>query len=261
MIYYFSGTGNSRYVANQLSSATGQETRFIPDTDPYTETIRPGTDGNVGIVFPVYSWGVPPIVLDFLSRLPETMMEEIRSRHIPVWCVATCGDETGDAISMLRRQLHARGINLSGAWSVIMPNVYVMLPGFGTDPAPLEEKKLKDSISRLNEIAGRIVKGDFAFDVHTGSFPRLRTAIVYPLFRRWGVDPKRWHFTDGCISCGKCASACPVGNIAMSDGHPHWGTDCTSCCACFHICPVNSVQYGNITRKMGQYSFRNPSDL
>ncbi|MDE6341375.1 MAG: EFR1 family ferrodoxin [Muribaculaceae bacterium] len=260
MIYYFSGTGNSRYVAQRLGASIRQEARFIPATNPYTETLGQEPDSSIGIVFPVYSWGVPPIVLDFLAHLPEAMMEDIRSRNIPLWCVATCGDETGDALTMLRKALRARNVDLSGAWSVIMPNVYVMLPGFGTDSASLEEKKLKESISRVTEIAGRIEKGDFAFDVHTGTFPRLRTSITYPLFRRWGVQTKRWHFTDTCISCGKCARTCPVGNIAMSDGHPVWGTDCTSCCACFHICPTNSIQYGRITRKMGQYSFRNPSE-
>ncbi len=261
MIYYFSGTGNSRYVAQRLGAALGQEARFIPATNPYSETLGGDADSSIGIVFPIYSWGVPPIVLDFIARLPEALLEKVRKRHIPIWCVATCGDETGNAITMLRKALRARNTDLEGAWSVIMPNVYVMLPGFGTDPTPLEEEKLRNCMGRIEEIAALIATGTYKFDVHTGTFPRVRTSLTYPLFLKWGVETKRWHSTDTCISCGKCAHACPVRNIAMADGHPVWGTDCTSCCACFHACPTNSVQYGRITRKMGQYTFRNPSEL
>ena len=31
MIFYFSGTGNTRWIVQQLAEATGEELRFIPD--------------------------------------------------------------------------------------------------------------------------------------------------------------------------------------------------------------------------------------
>lgn len=260
MIYYFSGTGNSRYVAKQLSSSTGQTARFIPMTDPYAERFNPNTDSSIGFVFPVYSWGPAPIVLDFIRRLPQKLIEDARALKVPVWVVATCGDEAGNTIEIFRKALRCRGLELAGAWTVIMPNVYVLLPGFGTDPMPLERKKLREAPARIAGIADKIAAAQWQDDVATGSFPFLRS-IIYPLFRRWGVNPKKWHYEPACISCGKCAAACPVGNIAMVGGHPRWGSDCTSCCACFHACPTESVQYGRITRKMGHYTFRNPSEL
>lgn len=255
MIYYFSGTHNSRYAALRLGSLLGEDVRFIQQIDPFSQDLDPAKDKSVGIVFPVYSWGVPPIVMDFIAKLPEAFIEAVRKRSAYVWCVATCGDETGMAVEMLKKALWRRGIELSAAWSLIMPNVYVLLPGFGVDPKDVEEKKLKEAVGRIEEIALAIKKKDTVEDVHLGPLPRLKTALVYPLFRRWGVNTKKWHYTDACIGCGKCAKTCPVENIAMVDGHPHWGTDCTSCCACYHICPTHSAQYGEITKKMGQYFF------
>lgn len=253
MIYYFSGTRNSRYAAMRLGGLLEEEVRFIPTTDPCAEVIAEGKDRSVGFVFPVYAWGTPPIVLDFIARLPEGFFESARETGVPVWCVATCGDETGMAVDMLRKGLEKRGIKLAGAWSLIMPNVYVLLPGFGTDSKETEERKLKEAVGRLEHIADRIGEGIREEDVHLGTWPRVKTALVYPLFKKWGVNTKKWHYTEACIGCGKCARACPVENIAMTDGRPKWGSDCTSCCACYHVCPTRGAQYGNITRNAGQF--------
>ena len=203
MIYYFSGTHNSRYTALRIGSLTGEDVRFIPDTDPYTQSIVSPKDKSVGFVFPVYAWGVPPVVIDFIEHLPELLIASIASSSAYVWCLATCGDETGMAVEMLRKALSKRGIKLSACWSLIMPNVYVLLPGFGTDPKDVEERKLEEAVGRIEHISQKINSKEVENDVHLGPFPRLKTSIVYPLFKKWGVDTKKWHYTDACIGCGK----------------------------------------------------------
>lgn len=261
MVYYFSGTGNSRYAAHMLGELLGEEVRSIPATGPGAERLAEGKDKTVGFVFPVYAWGVPPIVMDFIKRLPEVLTSAIRSRKVPVWCVATCGDETGLAVKMFRNGLRKRGLELSASYSLIMPNVYVLLPGFGTDPKDVEEKKLKNATERLRRIAAEISRKDWEHDILVGSLAWVKTALVYPLFRKWGVNTKRWHATDACVGCGRCSAACPVGNIAMEGGRPRWGKDCTSCCGCFHVCPTGAVQYGHVTENAGRYYLQKGIEL
>lgn len=244
MIYYFSGTGNSRYCASRLASLSGDSFAFIPDKS--AETVD---DEVFGLVFPVYSWGVPPVVLDFISALKDGYSPRY------VYAVFVCGDETGNAPRMLEKSLSRKMLTADGIMSVIMPNNYVLLPGFDVDSRVVEERKLSEVETRLEWIAECVRKRDNVRDYIAGSFPRLKTGLIYPLFRKWGIIRSLWHHTDACIHCGKCAEVCPAGNIVMEEDGPVFGDRCLSCVACYHHCPVKSIQYGKITKGKGQYYF------
>lgn len=253
MIFYFSGTGNSRYVAEELADALDSDLRFIPRVSPNILAADTVGEYGVGFVFPVYSWGVPPIVLDFISRIKDDTIAELIEKKVNIWVVMTCGDEVARAPEMIEESLRRKGLSMKGVWSVIMPNNYVLLPGFGVDPKDIEEKKLSDAPLRIREVSDHIKARQWRHDVTIGKSPDLKTKLVYPLFKRWGVFPKKWKFTDDCISCGKCEKICPVGNIKLHDGKPVWGKECISCVACYHICPKNAIQYGSFTKGKGQY--------
>lgn len=250
MIYYFSGTGNSRHVSTYLAEHLNLILKFIPDTDPTSETC---VEESTGFIFPVYSWGVPPLVIDFISKLPERFWIDLRHDLTHLWCVMTCGDEVALAPEMLRKEFRKHGVELNSIWSVIMPNNYVLLPGFDVDPESLEKEKLKASASRMHEIARGISQRMATIDVTRGSMPYLKTKIVYPLFKKWGISPGKWIATDECISCGRCEKVCPLHNIAMNGKRPEWGDDCCSCLACYHVCPRHAVSYGASTLKKRQY--------
>lgn len=252
MLFYFSGTGNSTYVALTLSNFLGLKAVFIPSVKGADIT---SAEENILFVFPVYSWGVPPVVLDFISELPESFWDSIKSQDLNVDCVMTCGDEVAKAPEMLKKALARKGVILNSIWSVIMPNNYVLLPGFDVDSKKLEEEKLKSCEKRIMEIAQGISRGEKREDVVRGSIPWIKTTLVYPLFKKWGVFPKKWHYLPECIGCGQCASICPMWNVKMENGHPVWGSRCCSCLGCYHVCPVHAVMYGKETSKKGQYIF------
>ena len=250
MIFYFSGLGNTRYAAEFISDMLDETLSFIPHTSA-SETRFKGE--SLGFLFPVYSWGVPPLVIDFINHLSDEFIDKVKRRNTPVWTVMTCGDETGKAPEMLADLLRRRGLELSAAWSVIMPNTYVLLPGFNVDNNKTETAKLDAVGPRLLEIGERIRKKQWIIDVHHGSMAGFKTGVLFPIFKKWGIYPKRWHWTQECIECGKCAKSCPVGNITMIGSHPKWGNKCISCLACYHNCPTHAVEYGGITEHKGQY--------
>ena len=252
MVFYFSGTGNSTFVATTLSNFLSEKLYFIPETEPREADIE---GERILLVFPVYSWGVPPLITKFIKDLGEDFWTKVKERGLPVDCVMTCGDEVALAPEMLIKALSKEGIALNSIWSVIMPNNYVLLPGFDVDPQEVEKRKLQECERRILEIVQALSRGEKREDVVRGSIPWLKTKIVFPLFKKWGIFPKKWHYRDICISCGKCAKICPLLNVTMNEGHPKWGTSCCSCLGCYHVCPVHAVEYGKETRKKGQYLF------
>lgn len=249
MILYFSGTGNTRYVALSLGALLGEQAADIRNLNA-PEIKFEGE--RLIICFPVYSWGIPPVVRQFIGALPDNFMAAASGHGI--WGVCTCGDETGLVPGMLRSILRRRGAEMRAFWSVTMPNNYVLLPGFNTDPAEVESAKLKAAPARLRHIAGEISRGSWTSDYIEGPWPRLKSRIIYPLFVRFGITPSCWKAGSACIGCGRCVRSCPVSNIRLATGrHPEWGNRCVSCLACYHTCPTHAVSYGRATRGKGQY--------
>ena len=51
-----------------------------------------------------------------------------------------------------------------------------------------------------------------------------------------------YKISDDCISCGTCASECPMG--AISEGEEHYQIDpevCTECGTCADVCPTGAI--------------------
>ncbi len=249
MILVFSGTGNSLAVAREISRLSGDVIEMIRPG----RVIAPGR-GLVIWVFPVYSWGLPPIVSDFIKAQPNLGGR----RHC---CVFTCGDDVGMADRSWRTAMKRAGADdLRAVCSVQMPNTYVCLPGFDVDSSQLSHAKLDAMPGTVARIYDVIISGERTTDVVRGRFPWVKTKLIYPLFRRFMMSPRQFHVTQACTVCGKCARSCPLGNITMDGGadsrHPHWHDRCTLCLRCYHICPHHAIAYGKSTADKGQKNVR-----
>lgn len=241
MILYFTGTGNSRWVAERLAEATHDAAIFsIADCLKRGALPEGLADAEkVGVVFPIHSWYAPRVVVDFLVglRLPRC-----RYRY----AVCTCGDDVGKGMSRL-----AKHFPLDAAWSVAMPNTYI--PMFNLDGDVLCRQKIADARRLIASMAEAVLLQQKVWHVHEGSTAWLKTYLVNPLFARLVISSEKFHVDEGCISCGMCGKSCPVRNILLLEGHPVWGKQCIHCMACVHVCPQKVIQYGKGTRKKGRY--------
>jgi NAD-dependent dihydropyrimidine dehydrogenase PreA subunit len=291
MIIYFSGTGNSKLVAERLhqhfypndkrqshlyelfgdrllhpnKQLINLEAMLEAETAAQKEAEFAFAEGAIAKtavgkamvvwVFPIYSWGVPPIVLRFIDKVKLKGGDE--ARH---YMVCTCGDDIGRADDQWRQHLSQRGWTPRGAFSVIMPNTYVCMKGFDVDSKELEAEKLAAMPARVDEIAAAIERGYADSDVTRGSWAWLKTNVVYGWFRAFQMSPMPFQAdAQKCSSCGLCARSCPLMNIQLKDGRPQWGPSCTMCLRCYHRCPTKAIAYGKQTAEKGQY--RSPAKL
>lgn len=254
MILWFSGTGNSRHAAETVALITGdRNTALMADRNiPAIEReAAADTTGRVVWVFPVYSWGVPPIVEDFISRLPSDIFEG--RKH---FMVATCGDDIGLTDRQWRKLMHRKGWQTEGCWSVQMPNTFVTMKGFDVDPVQTAETKLTLAEDRIKHIAERILQNGDETDVVRGKFARVKSSIIRPWFKRFAIGGKKpFRATDACTGCSNCAKTCPTCNITIVGNRPQWGNNCALCLGCYHHCPRKAIEYGNKTVHKGQYTF------
>ena len=84
MIFCFSGTGNSRYIAGRIAQATADERIDLNAKIKAHDTSPVQTGRDVIVVAPTYAWRIPRIVRDWLARTELVGAER-------VWFVMDCG--------------------------------------------------------------------------------------------------------------------------------------------------------------------------
>ena len=246
MIYYFSGTGNSQWVAEQLAILTHDEAiNLAPmiENKLCTTAISVGKGERVGLVFPIYAWGAPKIVDEFVAALTVDPAAY-------AYAVCTCGDDAGLSMRALRKRYPWKA-----AWSVAMPNNYI--PMYDVDEPALAASKIANARKRLPAIAEKINARAAITDVRHGGFSWVKTTLVNPLFKNFATDTKSFTADASCTGCGLCEKNCPRHAIRLTDGKPVWvKRRCLMCMACIQRCPAKAIQYGEATRKRGRYYFK-----
>lgn len=237
MIFYFSGTGNSKQIALRIGQRTDSKVLSVSDHIPYTID-----DNNepIGFVFPIYFWGIPSTAIKFLDNL------HITGNHY-TYLVLNCGSMTGNAAGMVEETLRRK---MDAIFSVQMPDTYV--PMFDLTNSAEIDAILKNAIPKIDKIIAQIEhqeKGNFD-RLHT--FGKLLTITMFPQYLRKTTQP--FKVSSSCVGCGLCSEVCPDNFITMEDNKPVWMEGhCDLCLSCLHHCPQHAISYGKRSMDHGQY--------
>lgn len=249
MIFYYSGCGNSRWIAQQIAASLDENLLFIPDLQREGfEQYDCSDSESIGFVFPIYAWAAPKLVEDFVLSV------KWNGKPKYVWFACTCGDEMGMTYQTFAKTLALKGLELDAAFCFQMPETYLCFPGFKLDTEAGAKKKIAIAEQKLPSAIASIKACEKVTDLIVGSLPRIKSFLLKPGFGLIMTD-KKYHTLETCTGCGKCAKVCPLHNIKIVDKKPVWQGHCTQCMACYQYCPQNAIQFASYTRGKGQYHF------
>lgn len=256
MIFYFSGTGNTRWAVQEVARATGDRLYDIAEMEQRTwPAIQPNE--RIGLCFPVHAWRPPLLVRAFARELGKRLPNA--SAHF-LWVLCTAGDDIGETMDILQDDLRQSGLQAHSMFSLLMPESYVGLPFMDVDPPRREMEKRRQAQNDLKEYITCIVNKERGVRrLHLSHWPRVNSRLLGWAFYKWLITDAPFR-CDGsrCTGCGLCAKTCPVGDISMDDNRqPQWlhNGRCLTCFACYHHCPHHAIGWGGRTHKKGQYYF------
>lgn len=237
MVLYFTGTGNSAYVAKRIADALGEEPVSLFDKLRNKDYSTLVSSTPWVICAPTYAWQMPHIVRDWLQH---TFLGGNRN----IYFVLTCGSSIGGAAGYAKALCDRRALHFKGLAGVVMPENYIAM--FQAPEQPEAEAIVRRAEPVIDDIAAKIKAGA---DIGKNSTPAgyFLSSVVNRSFYAFSIKDKKFTVSDACVSCGLCEKNCPTANITLCGGKPTWHGQCIHCMACICSCPQSAIEYGKIS--------------
>ncbi|WP_047396148.1 EFR1 family ferrodoxin [Cetobacterium sp. ZOR0034] len=244
-IYYFSGTGNTLYLAKFLKDNCSYN--LVNIAEVLDKNIK--IEGEVGFLFPIYAMGIPKLVEKFIKNI------EIGDAKY-IFAIATCGGSGyGIPFQQINNILKNKSTKLNYSEYCHMPDNYLKLF------KPLSESDAKIDLEKSSSKMKLISKN---ISNQQNSYNKSHI-ILYPIFlliyKFWRLGLKRTHKSfevskEKCITCKICEKVCPVDNIKLENEIPSWQNSCEECLACVNLCPTIAISCGKKSKHNMRY--KNP---
>lgn len=246
MVLYYSGTGNSRYIAKRIAEATGDELLCLNERIKAGDTSPVSSDERLVIVTPTYGWRIPRIVREHLAK---TQFPNAKR----AWFVMNCGSEIGNAAKYNRALCEETQLGYMGTAQIIMPENYIAM--FKAPEAEQARQIVAKAEPYIDRAIAAITAGEEFKPPRNNLSDRFMSCTVNPVFYSLFVKANAFTVDDSCIGCGKCAKLCPTNSIRIENGKPVWGEGCTHCMACICYCPAEAIEYGKKSLGKPRYHF------
>lgn len=239
IIYYFSGTGNTKIVADMIKKEFTKN-QYNVDVIRIEDVLKDGLNIDIekydliGIGCPVIAYSTPNIVSNFIRRLPN-------GNHKKAFIFRTAGgvapvnyNASKTTIRKLERKgyevFYERVFSIGSNWIVRFDDKVV--------------KQLFEATGRkAAAMCGEITDGKRRI-LKTGIGLRIRKELmmhIIPLVMR--LVGKDLIVNGSCSHCGICIKNCPAGNIIEKNGKVRFKLSCNSCMRCVYSCPKGAINF------------------
>lgn len=245
MILYFTGTGNSRYLAEGISKITGDdeiisinELMKIKDYDTFK------SEKPFVFVAPVYAWKIPIVMSEFIKKSSFLGSNQ-------AYLIVNYGSCAGGTYSYAKSDFESVGLDIKGFAGLKMPENYIAV--FKAPDVETSNKIISKARDKITEVAN-LIKNNKSFFINSNKkLGKVQSFILNAPFYKFIVSSKGFYTLDSCNSCGKCMGLCPLNSIELVEGKPSWSDKCTHCMACICACPNESIEYKKSSQGKRRY--------
>lgn len=239
VLYYFSGTGNTKWVADRFKEnfkSYGIDIKLVNIESEESINIKCYDFIVVGSV--VHSNMEPKIVSDFLKKLPNT------KKKMKTIIYSTQGGKSSVAVLSMAKKISQKGYDIVIQSAIRMPNNCYFISGKKTTKKE-ENEILKNASEKVKELIKifidnkRLKENNSIFKMGIGKISSKLFKNSLPKLS------KNLTAIEECKKCGLCLRNCPKNNITFEDGHAVFHSKCMLCLRCMNICPINGIRYKN----------------
>lgn len=241
IVFYFSGTGNSLYVAKTIADELGNcEIISMAKSENY---VLSKNYDNIGFIYPNYFCGLPKRVIKFIENIDLS-----NNLNTYYFSIATIGGNIGNAVyQMYELFFNRHGIKINNCQKLKMYQNYVNFHKMKKNVSEITKKSNERLIPIISSIKNKeTCKPTRLFNV-------LRFVNKNFLKKVSNLD-NYYSINSNCSGCGICKEVCPVKNIEMINKKPAFKHNCEQCVACIQYCPQRAIDYKNLTQKRGRYT-------
>ncbi len=245
LILYFSGTGNTHFVATVIKEALSDELVKISPV----ETFSPLKIKNFDILifgFPIYGCKMPEFLKQFADKftIPKTKKMILFS----TFSLSSC-----NAMKYTANYFTEKGFNVIYAKGIKMPGSdgLLLVKRNSSSVKRLSEKNFKDD-KKINNLVKEIREAIYKKDTK----PVIQQNVFFDLIAPINKIPHflerkiadRLYANEKCTHCGICEAVCPTDNIKVTKEKVIFGNECVLCLRCITQCPAEAIQIGNFTK-------------
>ena len=227
LVFYFTATGNSLFVARQFSDS--------PLSIP--QELKKGKQSyeadEIDFVFPDYASSAPLIVREFLEK------KTFKAPYL--FAIATFGNASAMVAEWWNDFAKEKGVSFNYVNTILMVDNY--LPVFDMNEQIKIDKHVDESLAKLLEDVGAHRNYVQPMQQPEGMPPMNKEMLK-------GMQDHHFNMTadrllelkaDRCIQCMTCQKVCPHKNFTLSDDAVSFTGKCEFCLACIHNCPQKAL--------------------